>query len=498
MKSISIFVILLFSQLTSAQTYILDSTFGNNGQIQYDNNAITFVPRQVVLCNTNYYYFNGSVLKTNYMGQLQTSFGVNGRLTLPSPPPNQYNSLSKLIYTNNAFYAYGSINYQINSVDSDDIIIYKFDENGILDSTFGINGAARINLGAKESVTNINVKTDGSIYCGGTRSNSIVYFKLNPQGALDYNFDANGFKTISAYPNLNSGYLTPIENGNYLLIGVYIDVNSYGFLIITKVNENGVIDTSYGNNGSITSQLEGGIGSHFITDVQFYQNKLYIGHYHRFSSFNFGENLKIFDISTNQSIYDQNEAINFHFIVKSDGIYIAKLNYCEQTCTGVFNLLKRNLMGNLDTTFHINGNYTFDFPDQTTGGPPSVESILRCFQISDSGEILLSGFSSAISGLVRKFASIRIIQGSLGLSEFNSDNLSIQPNPFNTEISIKTQGKISDLKIYNLNGIEVCKPEINNLDGTVTIDLTLIKSPGVYILMFYSDNNQIIKKIIKY
>ena len=498
MKTISIFVILLFSQFTTSQTYILDSTFGNNGQIQYDNSNFTFVPKQVILCNSNYYYFNGDVFKTNYIGQLQTSFGVNGRLTFPSPPSNQYNSLSKLIYINNAFYAYGSIKYQTNSVDSDDIIIYKFDENGILDSTFGINGAARINFGAKETVSNIIVKTDGSIYCGSTRSNSIVYFKLTAQGALDYNFDANGFKTISADSNLDSGYLIPYGTNDYLLVGSYRDVNAYGFLIISKVNESGVIDTSYGNNGYITSLLEGGIGSHYITDVQFYQDKLYIGHFHAFSQFSFGNNLKIFDINTNQSIYDQIEAISFDFMVKSDGIYIAKQNYCGQTCTGEFNLLKRNLIGNLDTTFHINGNYTFDFPDQTTGGPPSVESILRCMQVNDSGEILLSGFSSAIGGIVRKVASIRIIQGSLGLSEFNSDSLSIHPNPFNTEVSIKTQGKISDLKIYNLNGNEVCKPEIKNLEGTITIDLTSIKSSGVYILKFYSDRNLIIKKLIKH
>jgi len=497
MKSISIFVILLFSQFITSQTYILDSTFGNNGQIQYNNSS--FVPSNIILCNNNYYYFgNNGIIKTNYIGQIQNSFGVNGLLTFPSLPSNQYLGLKKIINTNNAFYAFGHISYSVNNVNSDDIIIYKFDESGVLDSTFGISGAARINLGEKESVSNIIVKTDGSIYCSGLRANSIVYFKLTSQGSIDYNFDTNGYKTISAYSNSSFGYLIPYGINDYLLVGSNRDVNSYGFLIITKVNESGVIDTSYGNNGYKTSLLEGGIGVHSISDVQLHQNKLYIKHYHAFSQFNYGNNLKIFDLSNDQSIYDQGDGVDFDFLVNSDGIYIAELNYCVQTCTGIFNLRKRNLMGNLDTTFHINGNYTFDFPDQTTVGPPSVESILRCLQVNDSGEILLSGFSSAISGLVRKFASIRIIQGSLGLSEFNSDNISIQPNPFNTEVSIKTQGKISDLKIYNLSGIEVCKPEIKNLDGTVIIDLTSIKNSGVYILKFYSDGNQIIKKLIKY
>jgi hypothetical protein len=495
MKATSIFVILLFSQLTTSQTYILDSTFGNNGQIQYNNSS--FVPTKVISCNNNYYYFGGNrVFKTNNIGQLQNSFGVNSMLTFSGVPPNQNLHLTNLIYTNNAFYAYGSIGYDVNSIASDDIIIYKFDESGILDSTFGISGAARINLGDKESVSNIIVKTDGSIYCGGTRLNKTVYFKLTPQGVLDYNFDTNGYKTITNYPNSSSGYLIPNGNGDYLLVGLYNDLNQYGILIITKVNENGVVDTTFGNNGYKTSQLAGGIGGHTINDVQFYQNKLYVQHYHYFSPYNFGTNLKVFDLSTDQSIYDQSEGFDFDFIVKSDGIYIAQRNYCGQTCTGLFTLRKRNLNGALDTTFHNNGTYTYDFPD----APASVESILRCLHVNESGEIVLSGYTltGPYFATVTKFASIRIIQGALGASEFDFSDLSIQPNPFNTNVSIKTQGKISNVTVYSLNGVEICKPEIMNLDGTVTIDLTPIKSSGIYILKFYSDNNQIIKKLIKY
>ena len=97
-----------------------------------------------------------------------------------------------------------------------------------------------------------------------------------------------------------------------------------------------------------------------------------------------------------------------------------------------------------------------------------------------------------------KFATIRIIKGTLGLSEYNLSNVSIQPNPFNTYVSIKTQGKISNLKIYNLNGMEIYVPETKNIDGMVTIDLTSIKNSGVYFLKFYLDNTLVFKKLIKY
>lgn len=496
MKATSLFVILLFSQLITSQNYILDSSFGNNGQIQYNNSS--FVPSNVVLCNNNYYYFGSkSIIKTNYIGQLQNSFGVNSVLTFPSLPSNQNLTLKKLIYTNNAFYAYGYISYSINSTASDDIIIYKFDENGILDSTFGIGGAARINLGDKESVSSIIVKNDGSLYCAGTRANLIVYFKLTAQGTLDYNFDVNGYKTITAYPNSYSGYLIPNGNGDYLIVGLYFNADSYGFMLITKVNESGIVDTSFGNNGYKSSQLSAGIGGHSISDVQLYQNKLYVQHRYFFGLYTNLTYIKIFDLVTDQSIYDQSEAYDVDFIVKSDGMYIARRNYCGQTCTGFFTLCKRNLNGALDTTFHNNGIYTYNFPDETGSGF-SVQSILSCLQVNDLGEILLSGFSTSGSGLVRKFASIRIIQDALGLSEFNSTNLTIQPNPFNTKVSIITQEKISNVRVYSLDGMEICRPEISILDGVVSIDLTSIKSSGVYVLKFYSHNTQIIKKLIKY
>lgn len=231
--------------------------------------------------------------------------------------------------------------------------------------------------------------------------------------------------------------------------------------------------------------------------MQYYQNKLYIKHYHAFSAYNSGNNLKIIDLNTEKSIYDESPYNDFDFIVKSDGIYIAMENYCYRPCTGSFTLSKRNLNGVLDTTFHNNGIFTYDFPNES-GAPFPVHSILRCLQVSESGEIVLSGFSVAVTGLERKFATIRIIKGTLGLSEYNLSNVSIQPNPFNTYVSIKTQGKISNLKIYNLNGMEIYEPETKNIDGMVTIDLTSIKNSGVYFLKFYCDNTQVFKKLIKY
>jgi hypothetical protein len=496
MKSIAILLILLVSQLTTSQTYILDSTFGNNGQIQYLTTLN--IPSKVILSNNNYYYLSDNkITKTNYSGQFQNSFGVNGVMTLPSLPSNQYLQFTKLIYSNNAFYVYGNVSYSTNGISNDDCIIYKFDENGNMDSTFGTNGVARIDLGEKESLSSIIIKTDGSIYCGGTRSDKMIYFKLTSLGVVDYTFDTNGYKTITNFPVSYFGYLVPDENGKYILVGMYRDTNAYGILITTKVNENGDVDTFFGNNGYLSYQVAGGIGSHALYDAQFYQNKLYIQHFHAFSQYSYSTNLKIIDLTTEQSIYDESLGTNFDFAIKSDGVYIAENNYCVQTCTGSFKLSKRNLDGVLNTTFHNNGLFTYDFPNESGVGFP-VYSILRCLQVSDSGEILLSGFSSAVNGLERKFASIRILQGALGLSEINSSDVSIQPNPFNTHVSIKTQGKISDLKVYSLNGSEIYQPEIKNLDGLMTIDLTSIKSSGVYILKFYSDNTQVIKKLIKY
>ena len=48
-----------------------------------------------------------------------------------------------------------------------------------------------------------------------------------------------------------------------------------------------------------------------------------------------------------------------------------------------------------------------------------------------------------------------------------------------------------------LNGVTMIY-EIKNINETVIIDLSSIKNSGIYILKFYSDNTQIIKKLIKY
>jgi len=71
--------------------------------------------------------------------------------------------------------------------------------------------------------------------------------------------------------------------------------------------------------------------------------------------------------------------------------------------------------------------------------------------------------------------------------------LSIYPNPATTSFSIKSDSPLyGDLSIYSLNGKLINRIELN--DGIQPIDISEL-SPNIYILKFYLNDRNIIKKI---
>ncbi|MCP4376602.1 MAG: hypothetical protein GY794_10575, partial [bacterium] len=89
-----------------------------------------------------------------------------------------------------------------------DVIVLRYNTNGSLDTTFGINGKVTTDLGNGDDIAlELKLQSDGKILVVGTSFNSnnddIVLLRYNTNGSLDTSFDSN--TTLDNTPSFTEG-----------------------------------------------------------------------------------------------------------------------------------------------------------------------------------------------------------------------------------------------------------------------------------------------------
>ena len=71
---------IIMVNLLNAQSYILDSSYGTQGYKFNDNYLLN--PEGLLKLNQSYFYFStNEISKTDYSGNLDSSFGVNSKIS---------------------------------------------------------------------------------------------------------------------------------------------------------------------------------------------------------------------------------------------------------------------------------------------------------------------------------------------------------------------------------------------------------------------------------
>ncbi len=148
----------------------------------------------------------------------------------------------------------------INSGSSkDDFVTVRYFPNGSLDTGFGNNGKVITNMGGNDSAFALGIQSDGKIVVAGA-NNNITYTSIdfaiaryNNDGSLDTTFGAGG-KVIT---NIGNGdYVTSISiqsDGRILAAGY----NNGHFFAVARYNTTGSLDTSFGDNGKVITDVGG-------------------------------------------------------------------------------------------------------------------------------------------------------------------------------------------------------------------------------------------------
>lgn len=522
MKNIFLILIISFSLSLNAQNYIPDFSFGGTGSVvtnynmYYDNDQ---APRNVFFENNKYIFTQKTQLSCfNYDGTVDYTFGTLGysRIIIPNCTTNSITIKSTKIINNNIF-VFGK-SYDINASLFYGFIA-KMSKDGAIDTTFGNNGIVTVTIGNlnndsfSDGITDIIFKNGnyfgiGNVYYQDTNSivrRNIFVVKLNNYGILNLTFDPSGLKKFTSVDGNSAEKIYDYE-GSLLIIGNISNNNTTSEHSVTflKINENGTLDTTFGNNGLKKIVLIDGLcacGSSF-KECNLINNDLYYNL--TFGSISGGyDKIQKIDISSLTTINTLNSLniVDFatinnsavtKYLVDTDKIYILD---CINNCQPDFNITRRNLNGTLDTTFNQTGTTSYSFPQPNSFTTTYDSSSVLIKDTND--RILIGGYTSAqfyTTAPYKGFAMLRIKDETLSNNEVRNNDFTLSPNPVRSVLNIENP---NGLNIDNFTIFDVLGKIVYSANSTLDqINLEALEA-GLYFVKIKSGAINDSFKVIK-
>ncbi|SRX72677.1 T9SS type A sorting domain-containing protein [Aequorivita antarctica] len=501
-KLYTLLVVILFATTTFAQSGILDTSFGNNGIVLTDispnanqGNAVSAqVDGKIVVAGYagDAATYNMAVARYNTDGSLDTSFGDNGTLNFPV-------GSAKSIATGMEIQADGKIilgGYTDDNV-SGDFALVRLNTDGTFDNTFGNNGIVIIDAGGNEVAKAMTILDNGKILLAGANDQNFSVARFNTDGTLDTTFGVNGWSIIIFEDNLSLVKdLTIQEDGKILLGGDGI-IDTYG-IAAARINADGTIDNTFGTNGKVRYSLSGiGNSTRFGGIAVQGDGKIFLGGWRGITTF-YDEFLvlKLNTDGTLDSTYGYNGVVTAQIVLgyqmattillQSDGKLILA-GYAEYQ-SEYFNIVmvRFNTDGNLDTTFGTDGKVSTDINGNS--------DFATAISLQTDNKILLTGFSGTSAQDETIFVA-RYENTILGTEDFQNMEFRLYPNPANEQITIELSDASSNylVEIFDVLGKKVYTSEIQK---SKSIDVSAL-APGTYLVKINSENNTSIARFVK-
>ncbi|MFD2908018.1 T9SS type A sorting domain-containing protein [Flavobacterium ardleyense] len=210
----------------------LDSTFATNGYFNItgmseDLLGITLLTNGEILFNFN---FPAKLFKLDANGNSVTTFGNNGEVDLSA---QSQDLRSVLIEPDNSILAIGHGH------------IIKLTSNGIIDSSFGIDGKVDTPISITIYANDNNLLSIISAGLGGSGQYKLV--KKSTNGDLVTSFGTDGGVDITDLDNDDTGFGLFTDNTGRIIVVTSREAQ----LRITRYLQNGTIDTTFGQNGNL-------------------------------------------------------------------------------------------------------------------------------------------------------------------------------------------------------------------------------------------------------
>jgi uncharacterized delta-60 repeat protein len=503
-----------------------------------------------VLKNTNDHDIGVTRLSTN--GSLDGSFDNDGSVSTYIGSYEDFGN-SIVIQSDGKIVATG-ISY--NGTDFD-IVVIRYNKDGSLDKTFDSDGIVTTPVGnSSDYGTSIAIQADGKIvvagYSSGGFHTNITIIRYNNNGTLDTTFDTDGMVSTNVTNFDNFGFSLAIQaDGRIVVAGTSLNGNGFDYdIVVVRFNINGSLDTSFDNDGSVTTAGGGFLGSAVSIAIQNDGKIVVVG------SGSNGANRDIFVVRFNENgsldnTFDNDGIINTSVGSSDDfGVSLAiqtdgKILVTGYSMDGIYSdisVVRYNKDGTLDNTFSTDG--------KLTTSVSSFDDFSNSIVLQNDGKILVAGYgnffnsnsdivvvrynrdgsldstfdndgvlTTSIGSFSGEYAKSVAIQADskivvAGTTNANADNdivivrynniitglnysvkqnieLDIQPNPFFTSTTIYTSNFLNKatLTIYNSLGEQV--EQIKEINGQEIILYRANLPSGLYSFQL-TENNEIL------
>jgi uncharacterized delta-60 repeat protein len=374
----------------------LDYTFGTNGiVIGTLTDSTSFMIRAIAIQHDGKIISGGIMLnretaaigfvtarfKTN--GSLDSTFGENGYVFTSvglssGAQSTAIQSDGKIIL--------GGFGYSGNT---EEFRLIRLNSNGGLDNTFGTGGLVNTSAGAGSEITSIVIQSDGKIIAGGFGGNGYTsaVARYNTNGTLDNTFGTNGILIQSFGDPVSSFSAVAIQNGNRIIAAGYVtNKKAYDQAAIIRLNNNGVLDSTFGTDGIVVDSTLGSTSYLNSLTIQDDGKIVAAGTYNSLDGI-------ITRLDTN-GVPDSKFGNNGNVSIDISNFLVQALSVVSQNDG---KLLMAGNLGDFAALYRLNNDGTFDngFGTNGVGSITSLSSanIIKSIGVQNDQQIIAAGFT---------------------------------------------------------------------------------------------------------
>ncbi|MBS1745724.1 MAG: hypothetical protein JST21_06115, partial [Bacteroidetes bacterium] len=406
MKYVFTATILMLSTFMYAQPGTLDSTFGTGGKVIFspdygiDCFGVAKQSDEKIICVSS----GITVSRFSKDGILDTTFGINGLTLIDDSIYSFVIGYAGAVQADDKIIVAGyGIKGQFEETNYD-MIIARLTADGKIDSSFGVNGIAIADYGKGDIAYDIAIQPDGKIIIQGSSSGYFNTLRYLPNGTLDASFGGQGY-AITQFSGLATGEAVVLQpDGKIIAAGHDLDK-----ILLVRYMPDGSLDETFGDNGTVRSDLTN-YSDNALDMVLQPDGKIIVGGY--ITSIIKGSALLV-RYNNNGSLDSSfgNNGFTIHTVgyasdaksiqLQSDGKIITAGGYNESLqSSGHFTVSRFTKNGTIDSSFGDNGN--------TVTAMESSDDAYGLILQNDN-KIVLAG--SASDGLT----------GQLALARYNND-----------------------------------------------------------------------------
>lgn len=418
-----------FSMVRYNDNGSLDTSFGTSGKVvtsvnnsEDGSSSVAMQPDGKIISageSTQSFCKSFTLIRYNTNGSVDNTFGTNGKVIRGAGLISGEHVGAINTQPNGKILAAGNSSSGVDS----DFALTRYDQNGSLDTSFGIGGKVKTPVSqrksevifkwhaADDSIRDAVIQSDGKIIAAGysfTGQNyDVALVRYNSDGSIDSSFGLQGKVLTDIGGGRDSAVTVVLQNDGKIVIAGFTEapgLTTHPTILIIRYNQNGSLDASFGNGGIVVTSL-GASTDVSITDmiiqpdgkIIFCANHLsydpvadqsILGRYNSNGSVDttFGSNgFVYFQISTS-SIYKWEDVRGLAF-TNGKILVVAEANFDQQDYNDTeYAMLRFDSNGVLDTTFGTNGLVRTNFGTYRASTPNDLD-------VQPDGKILITGFT---------------------------------------------------------------------------------------------------------